>query len=212
MLPNNTSAVDYLCEECQSYFQLKSQSKAFGKKIVDAAYSKMKSAILEDRTPNLYVLHYDPVEWRVRTLVLIPHFAFTLSALERRNALKLTARRAGWVGCNILLDQIPVDARISIVNNERVVANASVRHAYERVRPLQNLAVEMRGWTLDVLQTVRSLNRAVFTLSDLYAHEQRLAELHPRNLHIRDKIRQQLQALRDLGFIEFRERGSYRLR
>ena len=30
------------------------------------------------------------------------------------------------------------------------------------------------------------------------------------NLHVRDKIRQQLQRLRDLGFVEFLGRGIYR--
>lgn len=52
----NTAAVDYRCPKCESPFQLKSQSKPFGTRIVDAAYSEMKRAILSDRTPNLYVL------------------------------------------------------------------------------------------------------------------------------------------------------------
>jgi type II restriction enzyme len=172
----------------------------------------MKMAILEDRRPNLYVLHYDPARWKVRTLLLIPRFALGVSALECRKPLKPTARRAGWVGCNILLDVIPADARIPIIVNDRVVPHSTVRRNYERLRPLQNLGVEARGWTLDVLQTVRSLNKRTFTLSDVYAHANRLSNLHPRNLHIRDKIRQQLQVLRDLGFIQFVERGSYLLR
>ncbi|MGI0085759.1 MAG: DpnI domain-containing protein, partial [Nitrososphaerales archaeon] len=33
----------------------------------------------------------------------------------------------------------------------------------------------------------------------------------PNNAHIRDKIRQQLQVLRDMGLIEFLGSGSYRL-
>jgi hypothetical protein len=36
--------------------------------------------------------------------------------------------------------------------------------------------------------------------------------LHPKNLHVRDKIRQQLQALRDSNLVEFFGGGSYRLR
>src|SRR6267154_6063129 len=111
----NTAAIDFVCPKCNSTFQLKSQSKPFGTRIVDAAYSEMKRAILEDRTPNLFVLHYDLAAWAVRTVVLIPKFAFALSAIERRNPLASTARRAGWVGCNILLSQIPPDARIPVV-------------------------------------------------------------------------------------------------
>ena len=33
----------------------------------------------------------------------------------------------------------------------------------------------------------------------------------PNNAHVRDKIRQRLQVLRDLGLLEFLAPGSYRL-
>jgi type II restriction enzyme len=172
----------------------------------------MKRAILEDRTPNLYVLHYDLAAWSVRTLILIPSFAFTLSAVECRKPLAPTARRAGWVGCNIVLDKIPVSARIPIIQEGNVRPRQTVRDAYERLRPLEKLQAEKRGWTLDVLQVVQSLNRKEFSLQDAYARADALAKLHPANRHVRDKIRQQLQILRDLDLIEFLGRGEYRLR
>jgi len=190
----------------------KSQSRPFGSKIVDAAYSEMKRAILEDRTPNLFVLHYDLDTWAVRTVLLVPHFAFTLSTLEKRPPLAPTARRAGWVGCNILLDKIPVHARISVVNQGTPQTSQQVRASYNRLRPLEKLQVERRGWTLDVLQVVQSLGKLEFTLADVYAHAGALAKLHPNNAHVRDKIRQQLQVLRDLGLLEFLGGGDYRLR
>jgi type II restriction enzyme len=210
--PRNTGAVDYLCPRCDSPFQLKSQSKPFGTRIVDAAYSEMKRAILSDRTPNLYVLHYDLAQWAVRTVILIPHFAFALSAIECRPPLASTARRAGWIGCNILLNKIPADARIPIVESGAARAASEVRRAYKRLRPLESLKVEARGWTLDVLNIVRSLNKKEFSLADIYAHASELAKLHPKNAHIPDKIRQQLQVLRDLNLLEFLGSGSYRLR
>ena len=50
-----------------------------------------------------------------------------------------------------------------------------------------------------------------FTLNDLYAFEARLSALHPTNRHVREKIRQQLQVLRDRGWLAFGERrGMYR--
>jgi len=209
--PRNTVAVDYFCPSCESPFQLKSQSKPLGSRIVDAAYSEMKHAILEDRTPNLFVLHYDLDTWAVRTILLVPHFAFALSAVERRKPLASTARRAGWVGCNILLDRIPVHARISVVNEGTPQTSQQVRASYNRLRPLEKLQVEKRGWTLDVLQVLQSLGKLEFTLADVYAHANALARLHPRNAHVRDKIRQQLQVLRDLGLLEFLGAGSYRI-
>lgn len=171
----------------------------------------MKRAILEDRTPNLYVLHYDLTRWAVETLVLIPHFAFALSAVERRKPLAATARRAGWVGCNIVLDKIPVHARIPVIEEGNVRPKQSVREAYQRLRPLEKLKVEKRGWTLDVLQVVHSLKKKEFLLSEVYANADALARLHPGNRHVRDKIRQQLQVLRDLGLLDFLGTGTYRL-
>jgi type II restriction enzyme len=208
----NTAAVDYLCPKCESPFQLKSQSKPFGNRIVDAAYSEMKRAILSDRTPNLYVLHYDLMQWAVRTVILIPHFAFALSAIECRPPLGPAARRAGWIGCYILLNKIPADARIPIVESGNSVPASEVRQAYKRLRPLEKLKVETRGWTLDVLNVVRSLNKKEYTLADVYAHANELAKLHPKNAHIPDKIRQQLQVLRDVKLLEFLSPGFYRLR
>jgi type II restriction enzyme len=190
---------------------LKSQSKPFGSRIVDAAYSEMKRAISEDRTPNLYVLHYDLTQWAVQTVILIPHFAFALSAIERRAPLAATARRAGWIGCNILLRKIPDDARIPIVEAGRARPATEVRTSYQRLRPLEKLRVDKRGWTLDVLNVLRSLNKKEFSLAEIYTHADELAKLHPQNAHIREKIRQQLQVLRDLGLLEFLGDGSYRL-
>jgi type II restriction enzyme len=209
--PQGTAAIDYVCPSCDSPFQLKSQSKPIGSRIVDAAYSQMKRAILEDRTPNLFVLHYDLDTWAVQTVLLVPHFAFTLSAVERRKPLALTARRAGWVGCNILLDKIPVHARISIVSDGTPRTPREVRSSYNRLRPLEKLQVEKRGWTLDVLQVVQSLGKLEFTLADVYAHADALVRLHPKNAHVRPKIRQQLQVLRDLGLLAFLGSSSYRL-
>ena len=172
----------------------------------------MKKKILEDLTPNLFILQYDLRTWTVRTVILIPRFAFALSALERRKPLAPTARRAGWVGCNILLARIPQDARIPVVEDGTPRPLSGVRRAYQRLSPLGELKVEKRGWTLDVLQVVRALGKPEFTLGEVYSHDVTLARLHPQNAHVHDKIRQQLQVLRDLGFLSFLGSGSYRLR
>ena len=210
-LPHNTAAFDFECPRCVAPFQLKSQSKTFGTKILDAAYSEMRRAILEDRTPNLFVLHYDINSWSVRNLLIVPRFAFSLAAVERRKPLAATARRAGWVGCNILLDKIPAAARIPIIHEAKFLPQKSVREAYGKVRPLANLSVEKRGWTLDVLNAINSLEKNEFSLPEAYSLEPELSKLHPANRNVRPKIRQQLQVLRDLGLLEFLGNGRYRL-
>lgn len=50
-----------------------------------------------------------------------------------------------------------------------------------------------------------------FTLEDIYQFEPELATLHPDNKHVKDKIRQQLQVLRNKNYLEFVSRGRYRL-
>ncbi len=208
--PSNTPALDYICSKCDSPFQLKSQSRPIGTRIVDAAYSAMRSAIEEERTPNFLALHYDLTLWRVWNLILVPRFAFSLSALEKRKPLSSRARRTGWVGCNIVLSNIPSDARIPVVVEGRPVTARVVRERYARLRPLEQLGVDKRGWTLDVLSAIRTLGKREFSLAEIYSSEGELARLHPRNRHVRDKIRQQLQILRDLGLVDFLGRGRYR--
>jgi len=63
-----------------------------------------------------------------------------------------------------------------------------------------------------VLSAVRKIGKKQFTLTEVYAHEESMHAAYPENSHIRDKIRQQLQVLRDLGYIEFLDkRGGYRV-
>lgn len=209
--PPNTPTVDYVCRMCKSAFQLKSQGSPLSFRIVDAAYGSMRDAIKSNRTPNLFVMHYDRKKWSVSNVILIPNFAFSMSAIEKRKALGPDARRAGWVGCNILLGRIPGDAKIPIVTEGSAINSSEVRKQYARLRPLEGLTNEDRGWTLDVLNAVRALGMSEFALSDVYALESSLGQLHPHNRHVRDKIRQQLQVLRDLGLLVFLSRGNYRL-
>ncbi|MCC7292532.1 MAG: hypothetical protein IT449_10780 [Phycisphaerales bacterium] len=147
----------------------------------------------------------------MRNLLLVPSFFFVESVVERRKPLGPAARRAGWVGCNILLSAIPPEGKLHLVTDGFVHSVRSVRAQYDRTRPLSGLSAAVRGWTLDVLRVVHQLGRERFTLQDVYGFEAELQRLHPRNVNIRPKLRQQLQVLRDLGFLRFSRRGSYEL-
>lgn len=172
----------------------------------------MRQAIEENRAPHLLALHYEPLRWTVQSVILIPSFALTLSSLERRNPLGAAARRKGWIGCNILLMNIPMDARITLVSEGIPVKPELVHDQYVRLQSLEHMPHERRGWTLDVLNIVRSLGKPQFSLAEVYGHSGELQRLHPRNLHVRDKIRQQLQRLRDMGLLEFIGGGKYLLK
>ena len=83
---------------------------------------------------------------------------------------------------------------------------------WQRTLFLRNESPETRGWLLDVMKCVESLGKRDFTLDDVYAFERHLGDLYPGNQNVKPKIRQQLQYLRDRGFIDFVSRGNYRLR
>lgn len=68
----------------------------------------------------------------------------------------------------------------------------------------------LSGWKKDVFQCLLNIDKNVFNLHKVYQFEGKLSRLHPDNLHIRDKIRQQLQILRDMGLLEFLGGGVYR--
>jgi type II restriction enzyme len=72
--------------------------------------------------------------------------------------------------------------------------------------------MEARGWLIEVMKCVENIGRQEFQLDDVYAFEGALSTLYPDNRHVRQKIRQQLQVLRDRGYLDFVVRGSYRLR
>jgi type II restriction enzyme len=65
---------------------------------------------------------------------------------------------------------------------------------------------------LEVMKCVESIGKREFQIDDVYAFENRLAQMYPDNQNVRPKIRQQLQFLRDRGYLDFVSRGYYRLR
>jgi type II restriction enzyme len=77
---------------------------------------------------------------------------------------------------------------------------------------LRETSVTARGWLIEVMRCVEQMGGAEFTLDDVYAFERHLSRLYPDNRHVRPKIRQQLQILRDYGWLEFEGRGRYRRR
>jgi type II restriction enzyme len=211
-LSHNTKASDFCCPACRFWFQLKGQKSRLGHSITDGAYQAMIDAIRSDDAPNYYFMHYDLATWSVRNLLLIPSFAFPPSAIIKRNPTTPKGRSHPWIGCTFALHRIPFDARIPVVTESVSRPESEVRERFRRVKPLKEIAVAQRGWTLDVLNIVRRLGKAEFSIEDVYGNERELEALHPGNRHIRDKIRQQLQGLRDAGFLIHAGKGVWRIK
>jgi type II restriction enzyme len=98
------------------------------------------------------------------------------------------------------------------VQNGVIRPKELVLEEWQKTLFLRAQSLEARGWLLDVMRCVESLRKREFTIDEVYAFERHLGDLYPGNQNVRPKIRQQLQFLRDKGFVEFVSRGNYRLR
>lgn len=66
-------------------------------------------------------------------------------------------------------------------------------------------------WLIDISKCINENGSRYFTLDDMYEYVGKLRHLHPNNKHVNDKIRQQLQTLRNLGILKFIKPGEYQV-
>ena len=207
---NNRPVADFYCPHCLEEYELKSKNGPITAKITAGAYAIMIERIESINHPNFFFMHYNKSDLSVKNFIMVPKHFFSTEIIEKRKPLADTARRAGWVGCNIVLKQIPEEGRIYIIKNgiEQPIKDVIVK--VNKTNFIRDYKLDARGWILDVLNCVNKIDSRDFTLKQIYEFEQMLAEKHPKNYHVKDKIRQQLQILRDKGIIEFNGRGCYK--
>ncbi|MBU0996911.1 MAG: GIY-YIG nuclease family protein [Firmicutes bacterium] len=71
---------------------------------------------------------------------------------------------------------------------------------------------DLKGWNFIVYILIKKNFRFdSFTLTELYSYEQYFSLVYPSNFHIKDKLRQTLQKLRDKGLLQFHSLGNYQL-
>ncbi len=178
---------------------------------MDGAYATMIERLQADNNPNFFFLTYDKSTLGVRNFLTIPKYFFVPAIIEKRKALASTARRAGWVGCNIDVSNIPELGKIFYVQNGVARSKDEVLDRWSKTEFIKSTGnIEAKGWLLDVLLCVERIKQDEFSLEDVYAFEGHLQAKHPSNNNVRAKIRQQLQFLRDKNVIQFLGRGRYR--
>ncbi|HEX4301776.1 MAG TPA: DpnI domain-containing protein [Rhizomicrobium sp.] len=207
---NNRPVADFYCASCREEFELKSQKTKFGAKVVDGAFSTMRERLASSNSPNLMLMNYDRASLSVRNLLIVPKQFFVHETIEERKPLAQTARRAGWIGCNILLNRIPELGKVFFVRDGNALPKDEVLSRWQQTLFLRGEGVESRGWLIEVMKCVELIGKSEFDLDEVYAHEARLSHIYPDNHNVRPKIRQQLQVLRDSGYLEFVARGRYR--
>lgn len=206
---NNQPVADFFCDTCSEEFELKSKKGVLSKTIVDGAYKTMIERINSENNPNLFYLTYTK-ELQVDNFLIIPKQFFTEDIIVRRPALSGSARRAGWIGCNIDISKVSEIGRVYLIRDSKVMNPKRVKIEFNKTLFLRGKKQEARGWLLDVMLCIDKIKSNQFALDDIYKFEEKLKTKHPGNNFIKDKIRQQLQMLRDKGIIEFTSRGCYK--
>ncbi len=206
---NNTPVSDFICPNCKNEYELKSRSRAFGSKIVDGSYEKMIEKINANNNFDFFFMHYSMQTNKILDFTFIPNHFFTPEIIEKRKPLSKAAKRAGWVGCNILFSEIPLQGQISVISNGMITPKNTVLKKVENGNLLHFQNVADRGWIFEVLKCVNMVGQ-IFILEEMYLFETKLTLKFPQNRTIKAKIRQQLQILRDKGFIQFLGNGKYK--
>jgi len=209
---NNKPVADFYCNKCTEDFELKSKKGKIGKKVSAGAYSQMIKRINSPEKPNFFFMGYLIELLSVNDFFVVPKHFFVSEIIEKRQPLGQKARRAGWIGSNILFSKIPKAGQIYYIENGKEISKKIVLEKWQKTAFLKQIKkADAKGWILDIMNCIDSLNKKVFTLVDMYKFEEELKKFHPGNKHIKDKIRQQLQVLRDKGYLKFTGRGNYQL-
>jgi type II restriction enzyme len=209
----NKPVADFFCEQCLEEFELKSKKGKMGKKINAGAYSSMIQRINSIDKPNFFFMNYDDKDYFISDFFVIPKYFFTPAIIEKRKALSKTAKRAGWIGSNILFYKIPNSGKIFYIENGQEISKKQVIYKWSKTAFIREIKKDnLKGWILDIMNCIKSLDKQEFSLQEIYIFEKDLKVLHPENKNIKAKIRQQLQFLREKKYIQFIERGKYRLR
>lgn len=203
---NNENAKDFFCQNCGEVYELKSKHNKFGAKIIDGEYNCMLNSINSNQNPNLLLLEY--YEFKVRNFLVIPRFFFLPNFIEKRKPLSGSAKRAGWIGCNILYKNFTDNLKINIIKNSNPQNPEKIRSNFAKLKEISQTDIEKRIWSVEILKLIQ-MQKSSFSLNEIYQYEANLAQIFPKNKNIKAKIRQQLQFLRDKNIIKFTKAGNY---
>lgn len=207
---NNMPVADFYCPHCNEEYELKSKNGLINNKIADGAYGTMINRITSTNNPNFFFMQYNKTDLVVENFIVVPKHFFSAEIIEKRKPLGVNAIRKGWIGCNIVIKQIPEEGKIYIIKQSKEQPVQEIINKIQKTNFISNYKLDARGWILDILSCINQIPDKNFTLNQIYEFTEILSNKHPENHHVKDKIRQQLQILRDKGIIEFSGRGNYK--
>ena len=207
---NSKPVADFYCPNCSEDYELKSKKDSMGKRIADGAYETMIERLQSANNPNFFFLNYDVKNYEVLNFAVIPkHFFVPEIIIKRNQGIK---DRPNYIMCSIDLTRIPKSGKIFYIKNRKIESKERVLESWNRTLFLRkSKKVELRGWILDIMKCIDKLEKNEFTLDEMYSFENLLSQKYTDNKHIKDKISQQLQFLRDKDYLKFIGKGKYKL-
>lgn len=205
---NNKPVADFYCKKCNEDFELKSgKTESFSNVVLDGSYKKMIERLESSTNPNFFVLQYNK-HFEILNLIAIPKYFVRTSDIFPRK--KWIPNRPEYIMCNISMAGIPESGKIHYIQNGKFREKWYIMDEWRKTCFItENSNLETKWWLLDIMHCIDMLWKNTFSLKEIYEFESYLAQLHPENNHIPDKIRQQLQKLIIHWYIARLENGIY---
>lgn len=131
----------------------------------------MLQRIKSNQNTDFLLLNYSKISYSVKNFVFIPKHFFVLSIIEKRKPLSNSACRAGWVGCNILINKIPEQGIIYIIDTGKMNEKQTIINEVKNSMLLEIKDIDTRGWLFDVLKCINQIKTIAFTIQDIYAYK-----------------------------------------
>jgi hypothetical protein len=126
-LPPNTPVADFTCPGCKATYQLKSKDGRFGSLLIGAAYDATLAAVRAGAMPEYILAEFDTRRSIIVYADAVPGLLIDETRIIARRPLSLTARRAGWRGCNIDISGLPTIAVVQPAETDRKQARSQWR-------------------------------------------------------------------------------------
>ena len=201
-LSTNTKASDFICPKCKEFYELKSDnSKKVPKSLMGGNYDVYKAKFRSAIKPNILYLQHDKSQ--VINLFFIHKDLITIKNIKKRK--KPLKRNKDYYMCTISLLNISSNKMFSIIANSDVINKNRIINKFKKKLIIKNES----KWIYCTINIINSIWRKYFHLKDFNCYIKKLQKIHPNNKHIPEKIRQTLQYIAKLGYIDSLGKGYY---
>lgn len=208
----NKPCNDLYCRDCGENFELKASHGKLSNTIQAWAYNASIQA-MEEGPINLFVLKYSD-DYTITNFLVVPKYFFTQEVIEKRNEAKVKQKNWTirlWTWGIIRFDKIPESGKIHYISNWTYKTRTDILNAWNWIKFLEEETNEWKWWIFEIMRCIELVGKVEFTPIELYEKfGVLLSQLYPLNNNIDAKIRQQLQDLEKVGYIERIQKWVYK--